>query len=249
MRLRAVFGLIVVLAIGAEPAMAAGLDGWAAVVVAGDNESAHVDTPTLAFDNARRDIGVALEAEGLPASRLAEFSVDPSHFTDPKPGRSNLLAIGATLGRLAAAAPAGCLFYLTSHGSPDGVVIGDRLIAPKALAQAFNAACAGKPAIVVISACFSGVFVPALRAPDRLVITAARRDRSSFGCGESDRYPYFDGCVLQSLPRAADFVALANRARACVARRERQEHMVPASEPQIALGPRFVSPRLRPYAR
>jgi hypothetical protein len=36
--------------------------------------------------------------------------------------------------------------------------------------------------VVVISACYSGVFIPRLANPNVLVITAADADHSSFGC-------------------------------------------------------------------
>ena len=216
---------------------------WAAVIVSGDDQAAHVDAPTEAFDNARRDVARALEARGFSPANIAEFSVEPDRHPDTHPGPADLAAIGRGLSRLAAQAPDGCLFYLTSHGSPDGAVLGERLIAPRTLARVIGAACGGRPTVVVISACFSGVFVPPLEGPDRLVLTAARRDRSSFGCGESDKYPFFDGCILESLPASADFVALAIRTRACVARREREEGMSPPSEPQTSVGARFHSPR------
>jgi hypothetical protein len=96
--------------------------------------------------------------------------------------------------------------------------------------------------VVVVSACYSGVFVAGLARPNRLVLTAARRDRSSFGCGESDRYPFFDACVLEAMPASVDFLALAKKARLCVARRERQEGMRPPSDPQIFVGAKFRSP-------
>jgi hypothetical protein len=107
-------------------------------------------------------------------------------------------------------------------------------------------ACGRRPTAVIVSACFSGVFVPILAAPDRLVFTAARRDRSSFGCGESDRYPFFDGCVIEDLPRARDFIDLADRVRRCVAMREDAEGMRPRSEPQLFVGPAFRA-GLRPF--
>jgi hypothetical protein len=102
--------------------------------------------------------------------------------------------------------------------------------------------------VVVISACFSGVFTSALARKNRLVLTAARSDRSSFGCGESDKYPFFDGCVLESLPQSVDFLGLAARTRACVARREREEEMSPPSDPQISAGPKFPDPHFSPPA-
>ena len=92
-----------------------------------------------------------------------------------------------------------------------------------------------------MSACFSGIFVPALAAPNRMVFTAARPDRTSFGCGESDHYTFFDTCFLQSLPGAGDFVGLAQQVTACVAARERQEKVDYPSEPQLYVGPQVAA--------
>jgi hypothetical protein len=102
--------------------------------------------------------------------------------------------------------------------------------------------CHDRPTAVVISACFSGRFLPAMSSmlgPKGYVLTAARPDRTSFGCGEGDRYPYFDGCVLETLQLAAGFVDLADRVRACVRAREDEEGARPRSEPQLYIGPDF----------
>ncbi|MEJ0064365.1 MAG: C13 family peptidase [Caulobacteraceae bacterium] len=101
--------------------------------------------------------------------------------------------------------------------------------------------CGRRPTVVIISACFSGVFVPALADNNREILTAARPDRSSFGCSESDKYPYFDACMLKVLPTAHDFVALGPAVQACVAQRETETGMRPPSEPQF-----FVGAKLRP---
>jgi hypothetical protein len=90
--------------------------------------------------------------------------------------------------------------------------------------------------VVVISACFSGVFVPALAGANRMVLTAARPDRSSFGCGEADKYPYFDECFLSSISDAKTFPALGAAVQTCVATREVKEGMKPPSEPQLFIG-------------
>ena len=128
------------------------------------------------------------------------------------------------------------LIYLTSHGNPDGVVFGRNMLSPDAVKILLDNACGTRPTVVVISACFSGVFVPVLAGPDRMIVTAARPDRASFGCGAEEVYTYFDGCVLESLPKAARFDVLAELARACVARRETEMGMTPPSEPQISIG-------------
>lgn len=240
-RMRRAWWIIAALLLAARPvAAAASLQGWAAVVISGDNEGAHVRSHTEAFDNARRDLSRTFERLGVSPANLAQFSVEPDRHPDAAPAR--LDDIARTLRGLASRARDGCLVYLTSHGSEDGAVLGDRLLAPAALAGVVDGACGSRPSVVVVSACYSGVFVPALAEPDRLVITAARRDRSSFGCGESDKYPFFDQCVLESAAASPDFVVLGKKARACVARRERAEGMRPPSEPQIDVGARFHSP-------
>ncbi|WP_269516455.1 C13 family peptidase [Brevundimonas subvibrioides] len=120
-------------------------------------------------------------------------------------------------------------------------------LTPTAMASLVNEMCGDRPTVVVISACFSGVFLDSLSGPNRMVMTAARRDRSSFGCSEDATYPYFDGCVIESLPTATDFIALANATRACVSQREAAEGLTPASEPQVFIGPnmQLLLPTLR----
>jgi hypothetical protein len=72
-----------------------------------------------------------------------------------------------------------------------------------------NEACADRMTVVVVSACYSGIFVPALQTDNRMVLTAARPDRTSFGCGEANVYTFFDQCFLESIPQSRDFPALA----------------------------------------
>jgi len=238
--LLAALGLILGPDVGAHAATPFG--AWAAVVVAGDDQAAHDDTPTRAFDNARHDVVAALERRGFADANIAQFSLHPELYQADHAARSDLGPVYLRLRDLAARAPDGCLVYFTSHGSPDGVVVDDRIVPPRVMAAMIGRACGSRPTAVILSACFSGVFVPALAAPNRFVFTAARRDRSSFGCGESDRYPFFDGCVIEDLPRARDFVDLADRVKACVAAREDTEGMRPRSQPQVFVGTAFHSP-------
>ncbi|MGH6992573.1 MAG: C13 family peptidase [Caulobacteraceae bacterium] len=222
------------------PALArGGFASWAAIVIAGDDHAAHAAVPTRAFDNARRDIAALLARRGFSAAHIAQFSADPAKGSGVSPDDPKLLL--AALARLTAAAPGGCLFYITSHGNPDGVVFGSRMAPPIALERTFDQYCPNRPVVAVISACFSGVFIPALKGPDRLVLTAARADRSSFGCSESDLYPYFDACMLKVLPHAASFIAVIPLVRRCVAEKEREEDVGPPSDPQAFVGPKLPS--------
>jgi hypothetical protein len=217
----------------AAPA-AAPFANWAAVVVAGDWRS-HDGDPSEVFDNGRRDVGRALLSAGFQAQNLREFSVRPDHYR-PRPEKSDIDGVYDALSALSARATGGCLVYFSSHGGPDGVVVADELLAPGTLGAMLDQACGRRPTIVVLSACFSGVFVPEIAAPNRMVLTAARADRSSFGCGASDRYPYFDDCFLRVFPTAHDFGRLGPAVQACVARREAETGMAPPSEPQLSIG-------------
>lgn len=221
----------------AGPAMAADspFSDWAAFVVAGDWH-AHSGGPSEAFDNSRRDVSLALERAGFARQNLREYSVRPERYKDPKLEKSSIYTLGGSMDDLAARATGGCLAYFSSHGSPYGVLVDQDLLTPGRLASMLDEACGKRPTIVVLSACFSGVFVPSLAKPYRMVLTAARPDRSSFGCGEADKYPYFDECFLQATPGARDFIGLADAVRTCVAVREAKEGMSPPSEPQLYIG-------------
>jgi hypothetical protein len=218
----------------ASPGFPSGFSTWAAVVVAGDAH-AHSGAASEAFDNARRDVGRALLSAGFEPSNLRELSTRPRRYRE-RPGLATVDNLYETLSQVAAQAPGGCLVYLSSHGAPEGAVVGEDLLAPSVLGAMLDQACGERPTIAVVSACFSGVFVPALASRNRMILTAARPDRSSFGCGESDRYPYFDACFLQAFGAAHDFVQLGRMAQACVAAREVETHMSPPSEPQLWVG-------------
>ncbi|MFI4976150.1 MAG: C13 family peptidase [Caulobacterales bacterium] len=210
---------------------------WAAVVVAGDFHAAHTGVETETFDNARRDVAAELVRKGFLPANIRQFSVRPERYPDTKPGKSDLRPIYDSLKQLTEQAKGGCLIYFTSHGAPEGVMVNDQLLPPGVMDELIGQTCGDRPTVVVISACFSGVFVPVLAEPNREILTAARPDRSSFGCSEADKYPYFDACMLQVLPSAHDFVALGPEVKACVARRETETGMQPASEPQFWVGP------------
>jgi len=206
-------------------------DGWAASIVAADWTTSR-GTPIEAFDNARRDLVAGFQDVGFARANMVDFSLRPD-VPDPTSADQALEAIGQN----AEQATRGCFLYFTSHGSPRGIVFGpNRLMSPDEMARRIDGWCGTRPTVVIVSACFSGVFTERLAAPNRMIMSAARRDRSSFGCSEDATYPYFDGCILESLPTSPNFLALADQAALCVQRREREEGLRPASEPQTVVG-------------
>ena len=216
--------------------------GWAAVVVAGDFH-AESGGPTEAFDNARHDVTQALIKAGFDPKNVQQFSVRPKNYPGENLLPSDPILIDNTLGSLANQARDGCLLYFSTHGNPLGIVVGQTnggqvaLMSPDVLSKIVDRACGSRPTVLILSACFSGVFVPTVSDSNRAVFTAARRDRSSFGCSESDRYPYYDDCILSSFPKVSDFAALAATTKDCVAAKEIATGAKPPSEPQIAIGP------------
>ena len=224
----------VVAAFSFAPAQAASFSNWAAIVVAGDYHD-HDGNNSDVFDNGRRDIANALVRIGFNPANIEQFSVQPARYSVPLL-HSDTRMIASALSDLAHRAPGGCFVYITSHGSPDGVVIDDKIASPKRIASILGDACGSAPTVAVVSSCFSGVFVPKLSGANRFVFTAARPDRTSFGCGQSDKYTFFDQCFLQSLPGSHDFPGLADRVRACVSAREKEEQVSPPSDPQLSVG-------------
>jgi hypothetical protein len=133
------------------------------------------------------------------------------------------------------------LLFLTSHGSEDhelyvemGQMPLDQLT-PEDIRDALDAAHI-RWRIVVVSACYSGGFIPALRDPRTLVITAARSDRTSFGCGSDSRITWFGKAFLtEALDQTNDFHDAFLRARRTIAGWEHRDHDTP-SEPQYWAG-------------
>jgi len=90
--------------------------------------------------------------------------------------------------------------------------------------------------VVVISACYSGVFIPRLANPDVLVITAADADHPSFGCEDKAEWTYFgDAFFNVALRQAKNLKDAFLVARALVRTRELREHFEP-SNPRMAGG-------------
>lgn len=227
--------LALVLATVGGRANAADFSNWAAIVVAGDHR-AHDGSDSEVFDNGRHDIGAALQRLGFQAANIVEFSTQPAEYHSPAPLPSDTQTIADSLWDLSNRTTGGCLLYFTSHGSSDGIIVDDGTLSPRDLAHMVSNSCGSRPTVVVVSACFSGVFIPALAAQDRFVMTAARPDRTSFGCGQADRYTFFDQCFLQSIGGAHDFPDLAVETRQCVATREKKDDVSPPSDPQVAEG-------------
>jgi peptidase C13-like protein len=131
------------------------------------------------------------------------------------------------------------LLILTSHGSPDGLAVtaGRRTstLTPARLGGMLDQT-GVRYKVVIVSACYSGVFIPRLARDDTLVITAADAKHPSFGCEDSAKWTYFgDAFFNTALRRATTLREAFTVARGLIAKRETSNHFEP-SNPQMAGG-------------
>ncbi|MFJ2712340.1 C13 family peptidase [Pseudomonas sp. NPDC087346] len=160
------------------------------------------------------------------------------HLTDrPMATRENLRRAAQTLDERSG--PEDLLFiYLTSHGTAEHELVLDQprmelADLPADELAAVLAPLKNRDKIIVISSCYSGGFIPALKDERTLIMTASRADRVSFGCSEEADFTYFgDALFAQALNQTDDLEQAFKLAKATVAERELADNFE-ASEPQI----------------
>ena len=184
------------------------------------------------------------EATGAAQVVADRFGSGPINvqYNSKKGGGATIEALATSL-QLAASgmdAENDVLFViLTSHGSRAGLAAkAGRLtqtLTPSDLAGML-AQTGVRHKVVVISACYSGVFIPRLANPDVLVITAADADHPSFGCEDKAKWTYFgDAFFNVALRQATSLKDAFVVARALVKKRELRERFEP-SNPLMAGG-------------
>jgi hypothetical protein len=149
--------------------------------------------------------------------------------------RAALGAIGAKMDR-----DEDILFlFMTSHGSRDHELTLDQVgmdlrgLRAQELGRLLKES-GIKWKVVVVSACYSGGFIDPLKDDGTLVITAARRDRRSFGCADENDFTHFGRAFFkEALPGAQSFQQAFTRASSLVGEWERKEAGNDRSLPQI----------------
>ena len=186
----------------------------------------------------------ALTAElqrGAPGYRVVPkvFANASGRLPAVEPG-----AVAATLTDIAAAAGPDdvVLVYVSTHGAPGLLgrsADGDDLepIDPDML-RAWLAPLHDHDTVLILSACFSGSFIPPLQAPHRIIFAAARADRTSFGCQAGAEHTVFGDALLRALrsPRTS-LRSIVAATRATVTARERALRVDLPSQPQLSVGP------------
>jgi hypothetical protein len=204
---------------------------WQVVLVAGD-------TAQPVFDNAIKAVDLWLADHGVAEADIHRFAAG-ARPNDPTVEPATSPRILARIAGLQHQANDRCLVFITSHGGRGrGVYLSrdNEMLPPASLARALSAGCGAVPTVVVVSACYSGSFARgAMAAPNRIILTAARADRTSFGCSAERTYTVYDSCLLGALPHATTWRAVYGETKSCVEAREKELGATP-SLPQAWFG-------------
>lgn len=141
------------------------------------------------------------------------------------------------------------VLLMTSHGDRNGVALrlpgGIIDLTPREVAAALDRE-GIKNRVVIVSACYSGIFVPPLRNDDTIVMTAADANHTSFGCAPENDWTYFgDAFFRQALQPGTDFQNAFVHARILIEGWELMDR-APPSNPQGSFGPALVA-KLAPF--
>jgi hypothetical protein len=143
------------------------------------------------------------------------------------------------------------LLFMTSHGTQDGVALElpglvSADLAPEDVAAVLDRE-GIKNRIVVVSACYSGVFVKPLANDNTIVLTAADEKSTSFGCSNEREWTYFGDALFNHglRPEVSLEQAFAD-ARAKIGEWETLDGL-PPSNPQAHFGPELIAKLARIY--
>ncbi len=133
------------------------------------------------------------------------------------------------------------LLYLTMHGTHDHELalydppyVEDALV-PDDLRFVLDKA-GIRNRVIAVSACYSGGFIRRLQNDDTLIVTAARSDRPSFGCGADSTATFFGRAwMVEGLNRTIDFAEAFRHAQGRIRAWEKLEGDEP-SHPQVSEG-------------
>jgi len=187
---------------------------------------------------ARKQIDHAL---GSSQRSVALANHRTTRKTLPMADLSNLYSVTGEMAQRAQTDEDILVLYITSHGGQNGEISTDMSGTELMEVDARNLHKMLKESgfrwkVVIVSACYSGSFIPVMKSDDTLIITAASATRTSFGCSDNADLTYFGEAFLKdALPKAKNFEDAFKKAKAIIESREKAENIT-ASDPQISMG-------------
>ena len=134
------------------------------------------------------------------------------------------------------------VLYSTSHGLPHGLTYHDGdegygVLTPARLASLLQEL-GLRNRLLILSACYSGTFVPALWSDTTALFTAASAGRTSFGCAADNDWTFFgDAMINRALRKPQPLAAASGEALRLVGEWEAGKGLEP-SYPQVSIGSR-----------
>jgi hypothetical protein len=193
------------------------------------------------FGREAREAGRVLARRYGAAGRMVTLaSADGRGTVLPRGTPTSLTLALAHIAELMDPAEDVLVLYTTSHGTPEGLAYhygdsGYGLVSPLRL-RSVLAELGIQRRILMLSACYSGVFVPYVAGPDTAVVTAASAERTSFGCRAENDWTFFgDALVNNALRKPQELAAAADEARSAIAGWEASFALEP-SQPQVVIG-------------
>lgn len=158
----------------------------------------------------------------------------------PRGSPSNLAAVLARVAEQMDLREDVLVLYATSHGTPLGIVYNDGdqgfgAISPGRLWSLLTAL-GIRNRLVLVSACYSGAFVPILASPSTAIVTASSAERTSFGCQSDNDWTFFgDALVNHALRSPQPLASAAAEAARTIGEWESSAALTP-SQPQVSIG-------------
>lgn len=132
------------------------------------------------------------------------------------------------------------VLYTTSHGAQVGIAYHDGdegygLLSPTRLATILDEL-GIRNRVLILSACYSGIFVQPLSNENTALFTAASSDRTSFGCMAENDWTFFgDAMINHALRKPQSLEDASTEARSLIGEWEMQGRLTP-SNPQVTIG-------------
>jgi Peptidase C13 family len=191
----------------------------------------------------RNELAGALRITGkalpLDGGTLRLINSRETADTAPLASRQNFAAAVRAIARVMDKEEDVLFLFMTSHGEKRsfGLQLPSAIVRfrPREMAAVLDRE-GIKNRVVIVSACYSGIFVKPLANENTIVLTAADAKSTSFGCAEGREWTYFGDALFQhSLKPGTDFQVAFGKARGLIAEWEKRDRFA-SSDPQGHFG-------------
>ncbi|MBV7260076.1 C13 family peptidase [Erythrobacter crassostreae] len=199
-----------------------------------------LDSDPVFAREAREAAKVLSRRYGGEGRTLVLAGPDGRHDDQAKGSIRSLLLSLASVAELMNTEEDVLVLYTTSHGAKVGLVnhYGDTeygIFSPKRLKSVLEELGIERR-LLIISACYSGVFIPQLANADTAILTAAAAQRTSFGCEPDNDWTFYGDALINRALRKPQPLAEAVMATSRTVAAWESKRRLLASLPQSSIG-------------